>query len=105
MLPYVIAGGAVVANGVKDVVIKLVDGEVLKNYTDVVENINNIQDNAFHQQYLSKRLALELSKNYTTSTKDLDGSIIPSSFSTSNGRSNQIERLIQSTLNQVKFRG
>ena len=105
MLPFLIAGGAVVANGVKDVVIKLADGEVLKNYTDVVENINDIQESAFHQQYLSKRLALELSKNYTTSTKDLDGSIIPSSFSTANGRSNQIERLIQSTLNQTKFRG
>lgn len=105
MLPFLIAGGAVVANGVKDVVIKLADGEVLKNYTDVVENINNLHDSSFHQQYLSKRLALELSKNYTTSTKDLDGSVIPSSFSTANGRSNQIERLIQSTLNQTKYRG
>ena len=104
MLPWVIAGGAVVANGVKDVVIKIADGEVLKNYTDVAENLNNIQDTAFQQQYYSKRLALELSKNYTTSMKDLDGSLIPNSFSSANGRSNQIERLIQSTLNQNKFR-
>ena len=104
MLPWVISGGAVVANGVKDVVIKIADGEVLKNYTDVAENLNNIQDSAFHQQYCSKRLALELSKNYTTSMKDLDGSLIPNSFSSANGRSNQIERLIQSTLNQNKFR-
>lgn len=105
MLPLVVAGGAVVLNGIKDIAIKLADGEVLKNYTDVAENLNNIQDIAFHQQYLSKRLALELAKNYTTSMKDLDGSLIPKSFSSLDARSNQIERLIHSTLNQTKYRG
>lgn len=76
----------------------------MKNYTDVAENLNNVQDNAFTQQYFAKRLSLELAKNYTTSMKDLDGSLIPKSFSSLDGRSDQIERLIHSTLNQTKFR-
>ncbi len=104
MLPYLIAGGAVVANGVKDIVIKIADGEVIKNYTDVVENIANTYNTSFSQNYCTKRLSLELSRNYTTDTKNLEGSILPN-LTVNNSRLDQIERLINATLNQSKYRG
>ena len=93
MVPAVVGGvGAIVGSF------------VASNVTSVLDDIANIKDSAYEQQYQSKELALRLSSNYTTSTKDLDGYVIPNSFSMSNSRSNQIERLIQSTLNQTKFR-
>lgn len=104
MLPLLIAGGAVVANGVKDVVVKIADGEVIKNYTDVVENIANTHNTSFSQNYCTKRLSLELSRNYTTDTKNLEGSILPN-LTVNNSRLDQIERLINATLNQSKYRG
>lgn len=94
MVPAVVGGVGAIAGSF-----------VASNVTSVLDDIANIKDSAYEQQYQSKELALRLSSNYTTSTKDLDGSLIPNSFSMSNSRSNQIERLIQSTLNQTKYRG
>lgn len=80
----------------------LVLTEVVENGVSIVEGIAQIDDKLFTQNYMRKRLALELSRNYTTDTKNINGSIIPETFS--KDRSEQIERLTQATLNQNKFR-
>lgn len=90
----IVAGGALVPS--------LVIAEVVETGTNIIENFSEIDDNMFNQNYMRKRLALELSKNYTTGLKDVNGSIIPQKESSE--RLEQIERLIQATLNQNKFR-
>lgn len=80
----------------------LIVAEFVEIGTNIVENVSDIDDNMFNQNYMRKRLALELSKNYTTSLKDVNGSIIPQKQSSE--RLEQIEKLIQATLNQGKFK-
>lgn len=90
----IVAGGVLLPS--------LVIAEFVETGTNIVENVSDIDDNMFNQNYMRKRLALELSKNYTTSLKDVNGSIIPQKQSSE--RLEQIEKLIQATLNQGKFK-
>lgn len=80
----------------------LVVAEFVETGTNILENVSDIDNNMFNQNYMRKRLSLELSKNYTTSLKDVNGSIIPQKQSSE--RLEQIEKLIQATLNQGKFK-
>lgn len=80
----------------------LVVAEFVELGTNIIENFSDIDNNVFNQNYMRKRLSLELSKNYTTSLKDVNGSVIPTKENV--GNLQQIERLIQATINQSKFR-
>lgn len=110
MLPWVILEGAVGAVGVggavtgavMKVVEKSIDGEMAKNWSYVVKNISNVYNNHFMQNFRTKELALMISRNYTTDTKNISGSIMPENLN--DKKIEQIERLIQATLNQTKFR-
>lgn len=98
MVPVVLGGALIVADLVKSVVV----GEAEKNWTDLIRNIGDIKHTQFMENFRSKELTLMISRNYTTDTKNLTGSILPE---IPNGnRIEQIERLIQATLNQSKFR-
>lgn len=80
----------------------LVVAEFVEVGTEIIDNFSEIDNNVFNQNYMRKRLSLELSKNYTTSLKDINGSVIPTQENV--GNLEQIERLIQATLIQSKFR-
>lgn len=69
---------------------------------DVAKKVAEADNVLYMQTYYNKRLALEMTKIYTTGTKDVNGSVIPQA--NSGDRSEQISRLIQATLNQNKFR-
>lgn len=69
---------------------------------DVAKKVAEADNVLYMQTYHSKRLALELAKVYTTGTKDVNGSVIPQV--NTGDRNEQIDRLIQATLNQGKFR-
>lgn len=97
MLPAIIAGGALA-----EFVSKVIGGEVGRNWTDVVENVSNVRNNHFMQNFRTKELSLMISRNYTTDTKNITGSIMPENLN--DKKIEQIERLIQVTLNQGKFR-
>ena len=107
MLPWVILEGAVAVGGavggaVTDFVKKGLDGEIARNWSDVMENTSNIRNNHFMQNFRTKELALMISRNYTTDTKNITGSIMPENLN--DKKIEQVERLIQATLNQNKFR-
>ena len=82
----------------------LVATEVIDNAVSVIENVTDVFHHSFDENYKTRRLALEISKNYTTSLKDINGSIIIDQGQYGRERLEQIERLIQATLNQNKFR-
>lgn len=103
MLPWVILEGAVAVGGaVANVVKKGLDGEIARNWSDVIENTSNIRNNHFMQNFRTKELSLMISRNYTTDTKNITGSIMPENLN--DKKIEQVERLIQATLNQNKFR-
>lgn len=97
MVPAVIMGGALA-----NFVVKVADGELAKNWTSVIENASNVYNNTFMHNFRTKELALMISRNMTTDTKNLSGSIMPENLN--DKKIEQIERLIQATLNQGKFR-
>lgn len=93
-----IGGGALAVAGALAVT------ELAENVVSVVENVTDVFHHSFDENYKTRRLALEISKNYTTSLKDVNGSIINDTGQYGRERLEQIERLIQATLNQNKFR-
>lgn len=99
MLPAVIVGGAL---AIKDLVVKNIDGEVARNWTDVCENYSNVRNNHFMQNFRTKELSLMISRNMTTDTKNISGSIMPEVLS--DKKIEQVERLISVLLNGNKMK-
>lgn len=97
MLPAIIAGGALA-----DVIGGLVVAEVASKTVDIFEGIGTLYDQHFMHNFRTKELTLMISRNMTTDTKNLSGSIMPENLN--DKKIEQIERLIQVTLNQGKFR-
>lgn len=75
----------------------------VKKGTDMALQYAQAYDIAFDQNYKVKRLALELSNNYTTSAKNVKGSIVPDvPFKNTSLQSKRIEELIDSLYNQTR---
>lgn len=88
--------------GVGGAVSTLVVSNVVSSASELVLDYSIIMKNQFDENYMIKRLSLELSKNYTTGLKDVNGSVIPQNLGVE--RLQQIERLIEVMLNQPKFK-
>lgn len=76
---------------------------VAKKGTDMALQYAQAYDIAFDQNYKVKRLALELSNNYTTSAKNVTGSVIPEAKAkTTTFQSSRLEELVDALYNQTR---
>ena len=74
-----------------------------KKASDVACNYAIATDTIFAQNYRTRRLSCEISKLYTTGTKDVTGSIIPDVMNKDkNLQSQTLDELIHALYNQTK---
>lgn len=76
---------------------------VTKKTVDTACNYAVATDTIFAQNYRTRRLSCEISKLYTTNTKDVTGSIIPDIMNKDNNLQSQtLDELIHALYNQTR---
>ena len=77
-------------------------GNLVKNGVTKVAEVAEAMDVLYTQNYREKELTTRLVQMYTTNAKDVKGGIIPETQKNTSEKSQQIEELIHSLLNQTR---
>lgn len=77
-------------------------GNLIKTGVTKTAEISTAMDVVYTQNYREKELTTRLVNMYTTNAKDVKGGIIPETNKNTSQKSQQIEELIHSLLNQTR---